>query len=373
MLKFALKNMAVHRARVLLVALSIVLSACVALLSFNIAQQVNEGIVNTAAYYDLIIGPAGSATQLAMNTLFFTDEPLGTLDYAYVEEIENSDLANAVVPFTMGDSFGSAKIVGTTADFLAGKSLASGTMFSATYEAVVGSAVAQQYGLNVGDEIVTSHGLTGTGSTHEAAPLTVTGILQATGTAYDNVVFTHYETVWAVHSQGHTDEDEEETHVEGEICAILVKSKSFNDYYRLLDAYSGDASLLCINPSTVLREVLEQVDTSSKIVYALCAVVLLMNIVVISVITLLHSAALPHSKWADRPRGFSAGLAVQTPFAGPDGQSRRLHGHCAQCMAHLSPGMGHCRRGLCAERVAHHGANFCHGPQRWIDRLKMLS
>lgn len=121
MLKFALKNMAVHRARVLLVALSIVLSACVALLSFNIAQQVNEGIVNTAAYYDLIIGPAGSATQLAMNTLFFTDEPLGTLDYAYVEEIENSDLANAVVPFTMGDSFGSAKIVGTTADFLGGK------------------------------------------------------------------------------------------------------------------------------------------------------------------------------------------------------------------------------------------------------------
>lgn len=288
MLKFALKNMAVHRARVLLVALSIVLSACVALLSFNIAQQVNEGIVNTAAYYDLIIGPAGSATQLAMNTLFFTDEPLGTLDYAYVEEIESSGLANAVVPFTMGDSFGSAKIVGTTADFLAGKSLASGTMFTATYEAVVGSAVAQQYGLNVGDEIVTSHGLTGTGSTHEAAPLTVTGILQATGTAYDNVVFTHYETVWAVHSQGHTDEDEEEPHVEGEICAILVKSKSFNDYYRLLDAYSGDASLLCINPSTVLREVLEQVDTSSKIVYALCAVVLLMNIVVISVITLLN-------------------------------------------------------------------------------------
>ena len=51
MLKFALKNMAVHRARVLLVALSIVLSACVALLSFNIAQQVNEGIVSTAAYY----------------------------------------------------------------------------------------------------------------------------------------------------------------------------------------------------------------------------------------------------------------------------------------------------------------------------------
>ena len=391
MLKFALKNMAVHRARVVLVALSIVLSACVALLSFNIAQQVNEGIVSTAAYYDLIIGPSGSATQLAMNTLFFTDEPLGTLDYAYVEEIENSGLANAVVPFTMGDSFGSAKIVGTTADFLAGKSLASGEMFSATYEAVVGSAVARQYGLNVGDEIVTSHGLTGTGIEHEAAPLTVTGILQATGTAYDNVVFTHFETVWAVHSQGHADEAGEETHAEGEICAILVKSKSFNDYYRLLDAYGENASLLCINPSTVLREVLEQVDTSSKIVYALCAVVLLMNIVVVSVITLLNMydaqkeialmrlIGISMRRIADEGNAlqcisgrFPAGLAVQTPFAGPDGQSRCLHGHCAQCMAHLSARMGHCRRGLCAERATYHGANLRYGPQRWFNCIKML-
>ena len=57
--------------------MSIVISAGVALLSYNVAQQVNEGIVSTAAYYDMIIGPSGSATQLAMNTMFFTDEPLG--------------------------------------------------------------------------------------------------------------------------------------------------------------------------------------------------------------------------------------------------------------------------------------------------------
>lgn len=85
MLKFALKNMLIRRARLLLVTLSIVLSASVALLSFNISRQVNEGIITTAGYYDLIIGPAGSATQLAMNTMFFTDEPLGTISYEYVD------------------------------------------------------------------------------------------------------------------------------------------------------------------------------------------------------------------------------------------------------------------------------------------------
>lgn len=290
MFRFALKNMLVHRARMALVTLSIVLSASVALLAFNVSRQVDDGIVSTAGYYDLIIGPAGSSTQLAMNTMFFTDEPLGTISYEYVEELQASGLTNAVVPFAMGDSYNSAKIVGTTAQYLDGKRLQAGEMFAEPFEAVLGSAVAARYGLQTGDALITSHGLTGSGETHEASPLTVVGILSQTGTAYDNVIFTACETVWALHDHGEADassEDEEETHA-GEVCAILVKSKSFNDYYKLTEFYGENASLLCINPSTVLREVLEQVDLSSQIVYILCAVILLMNIVVITVITLLN-------------------------------------------------------------------------------------
>lgn len=335
MLKFALKNMLVRRARMALVTLSIVLSASVALLSFNISRQVSEGIISTAGYYDLIIGPAGSSTQLAMNTMFFTDEPLGTISHEYVEELETSGLTNAVVPFTMGDSFNGTRIVGTTPAYLEGRKLAAGEMFEEAFEAVVGSAVAERYGLKLGDSMVTSHGLTGTGSEHTSSPLTVTGILSKTGTAYDNVVFTACETVWAVHDHGEEEQEEEHAgetenahepeeaeennaqsapmshapahaaasetgkagesaaeeehdHSHGEVCAILVKSKSFNDYYKLMEIYGADASLLCINPSTVLREVLEQVDLSTQIVYILCAIILLMNIVVISVITLLN-------------------------------------------------------------------------------------
>ena len=335
MFKFALKNMLVRRARVLLVTLSIVLSASVALLSFNISQQVNEGIVSTAGFYDMIIGPAGSATQLAMNTMFFTDEPLGTISYEYVEELKASPMTNAVVPFTMGDSFNAARIVGTTPDYLSGKALKSGEMFSEPFEAVVGSAVAQRYGLTIGSSMVTSHGLTGTGASHASNPLTVVGILSKTGTAYDNVVFTACETVWAVHDHSEEAHAEDAAHSEaaqleetsheetenqpmshahahntdantqsaentpasqnedahehhGDVCAILIKSRSFNDYFKLMEIYGENASLLCINPSTVLREVLEQVDLSTQIVYVLCAIILLMNIVVISVITLLN-------------------------------------------------------------------------------------
>ena len=293
MFKFALKNMLVRRARLVLVTLSIVLSASVALLAFNISQQVNEGIITTAGYYDMIVGPAGSSTQLAMNTMFFTDEPLGTISYEYVEELQKSGLTNKVVPFTMGDSYNGSRIVGTTADYLEGKKLKSGEMYDEPFEAVVGSAVAERYGLTLGQHLVTSHGLTGTGHAHEGTPLTVVGILAKTGTAYDNVIFTPCETVWQTHN--HTSEEateehaeEEHEHAHGDVCAILVKSKSFNDYYKLSEIYGSNAALLCINPSTVLREVLEQVDLSTQIVYILCAIILLMNIVVISVITLLN-------------------------------------------------------------------------------------
>ncbi|MBQ8972597.1 MAG: ABC transporter permease [Clostridia bacterium] len=293
MFKFALRNMAVRRTRLLLVVLSIVISAGVALLSFNISRQVSEGIVSTAAYYDMIIGPSGSATQLAMNTMFFTDEPLGTIPYDYVTELQKSGLTNAVVPFTMGDSYNGSRIVGTVPLFLEDKPLKTGEMFSEVYEAVIGSAVAEKYNLNIGDQMVTTHGLGTSGSEHAASPLIVTGILRKTDTAYDNTVFTSYRTVWAIHgSEEHEEEDEdeeEETEAhEGEVCAILVKSKGFNEYYQLSNYYSENAQLLVINPSTVLREVLQQVDLSARIVYILCGIILLMNILVISVITLLN-------------------------------------------------------------------------------------
>lgn len=73
MLKFALKNMAIKKVQVVLIILSIVISAGIGVLAFNVATQVDEGITSGAGYYSAIIGPAGSSTQLAMNTMYFTE------------------------------------------------------------------------------------------------------------------------------------------------------------------------------------------------------------------------------------------------------------------------------------------------------------
>ena len=299
MVKFAIKNMAIKKVKIVLIVISIVISASVALLAYNISEQVDDGFKSTAEYYDIIIGPAGSSTQLAMNTMFFTDKPLGTISYEYVEELRADMRINKAVPFTMGDSYNGAKIVGTEPFFLENKTLAEGEMFGEKFECVLGSAVAKKYGLSLGDELITSHGLAEGGHAHESNPLRVVGILKQTNTSYDNVIFTAVETVWATHDHGGEEEHAEEEHVHdetcdheheehGEICAILVKTKSFNHYNAVKAEYGADSKLLVINPSEVLREVLENVDMSSKIVYILCVIILIMNIFIISVITLLN-------------------------------------------------------------------------------------
>jgi ABC-type lipoprotein release transport system permease subunit len=325
MLKFALKNMLTKKVKMILIILSIVISASVAILAYNVAEQVNDGLINTTSSYDMIVGPAGSSTQLAMNTLFFTDKPLGTISYEYVEQLQSDSRVNVAIPFAMGDSYNSAKIVGTKPEFLAGKNLSDGEMFSEVYEAVVGSSVAKKFGLEVGDELITSHGLSENGEKHAASPLKLVGILEETKTAYDNVVFTDIETVWAVHEheedeehdheeeeatehesegsetaeQGHTlpssgedheeDHDEHEGHAEeGTVCAILVRSKNLAASEEIKGEFAENSGILTITPAEVIREIISNVDMSRRIVYILCIIILIMNVFVISTITILN-------------------------------------------------------------------------------------
>lgn len=300
MIKFAIKNMLTKKVKLILVLLSVVISATVAILSYNVAEQVDDGLTNTTSSYDMIVGPAGSATQLTMNTLFFTDKPLGTISYEYVEELEADDRVNIAIPFAMGDSYNSAKIVGTKPAFLSGKEMKTGVCFNESFEAVVGSSVAQKYDIEIGDKLITSHGFSENGEKHEASPLIVVGILAQTKTAYDNVVFTDIETVWKVHEH-HEDEEEheeeahdheEEEHEghahEGTVCAILVRSKSIAYSEMIKKELANDSKVLVVTPSEVIREIMSNVDLSRKIVYVLCIIILVMNIFVISTITILN-------------------------------------------------------------------------------------
>ena len=308
MLKFAFKNMAIKKVQIILIVLSIVISAGIGVLAFNVATQVDEGITSGAQYYSAIIGPAGSNTQLAMNTMYFTDSPVGTIPYSVVSSLQQDQRvdSDSVIPFAMADNYNGYNVVGTTPAYLKNKSVAKGEMFTAaeTMQAVVGSNIAKYCDLEVGDVIYTSHSASGT-DTHTQG-ITVVGILEESHSSFDNVVFTQIKTLWDMHDHGEEhgehEEGEEHHHTHGTVCAILINTKNPGYAMQLVGEYDGkiittedgdNYTLQAIEPMSIVRGVLNDADDTKYIVFVLCAVILIMNIMIISIITLLnmyHSA-----------------------------------------------------------------------------------
>lgn len=304
MFKFALKNMAVKKVQIVLIVLSIIISAGIGVLAFNVATQVSEGITNNAGYYSVIVGPAGSSTQLAMNSMYFSDSPVGTIPYSVVTDLEKDSRVTSVLPFAMADNYNGYGVVGTSAGFLENKELAQGEMFESdnTMQAVIGSNIAKYNELQVGDVIYTSHSVNST-ETHTQG-ITIVGILAETYSSYDNVVFTQIKTLWDMHNHEETEEhsEEEHHHTHGTVCAVLVNTKNPGLAMQLVEQYDGKIvtsddsdtiTLQAIEPMSVVRDILNDADDTKYIVFVLCAVILVMNIMVISIITLLnmyHSA-----------------------------------------------------------------------------------
>lgn len=299
MFRFAFKNMLTKKVQTILIMLSITVSTCVASLAYNVSSQVSDGITSTAGYYSAIIGPSGSATQLAMNTMYFTDTPCGTIPYTIINDLLRDSRVTMVIPFAMADSYNGYSVVGTTPDYLETKPLAEGKMFDAAgvFEVVVGSNVAQTCKLHVGDEIHTSHSV---GEEH-AEPFVVAGILNETHTVYDNTVFTQLKSIWEVHEHEeeheHEHEDEDCCAEENMVCSFCVKTKNPAYAMTLVNDFDGRVisdddgcswTLQAIEPMSVVRAVLEDTNTTKYIVYALCGIILAMNILVISIITLLN-------------------------------------------------------------------------------------
>ena len=296
--------MAIKKVQIILIVLSIVISAGIGVLAFNVASQVDEGITSGAQYYSAIIGPAGSNTQLAMNTMYFNESPVGTIPYSVVSSLQQDQRVSKVIPFAMADSYNGYGVVGTTPDYLENKSVSKGEMFesSGTMQAVVGANVAKYCDLKVGDTIHTSHSASDIDK--HAEGITVVGILAETHSSYDNVVFTQLKTLWDMHDHGEHEEHKEgeEHHVHGTVCAAIVIAKNPGVAMQLVDEYDGkiitdedgdNYTLQAIEPMSVMRDVLNDADDTKYIVFVLCAVILIMNIMIISIITLLnmyHSA-----------------------------------------------------------------------------------
>lgn len=188
---------------------------------------------NSAVSYNLVVGPKGDPLQLTLNSVYYLSQPIENLPFTqYMEFLTQEQRAElvqryggsqalaetagkyapyvaggVVIPLALGDYFGQYRAVGTTPDFFnrlqhgedldqpfefrEGRNFETYNEEHGYFEAVVGSRVASQLNLKVGDIFYPTHG-DPEGEGHKDA-FHIVGILAPTGTPNDRAAFVNLE------------------------------------------------------------------------------------------------------------------------------------------------------------------------------------
>jgi putative ABC transport system permease protein len=226
-------SLAYLKARALNTALNLVLLALgvgtIALLLLA-SHQIEERMGRDARGIDLVAGAKGSPMQLILSAVFHIDAPAGNIPLAEAKKLAQHRSVKRAIPLALGDSYRGFRIVGTTHDYVThyGGELASGRLWEAPMEAVLGAEVARATGLGVGGTFVGSHGVAEGGEEHGEYPYAVVGVLKPTGSVLDRLVLTNVESVWFVHVHPEKHDDPKAVLAqlredEQEITALLIQ------------------------------------------------------------------------------------------------------------------------------------------------------
>ncbi|MGV1757393.1 FtsX-like permease family protein [Rhizobium sp. P44RR-XXIV] len=318
---------------VVLIALSVALSVTVTLQE----RAVRLGSARAAEKFDLLVGAAGSETQLALSAVFLQPAPLPLMDGAVLGRLANDPRVELAAPVGFGDSAYGFPIVGTTTSLISSLSpvLSQGVLFARLGEAVVGSDVT----LSPGADIKPMHGTAETGGeTHTAIAYKVTGRMAPTGTAWDRAILVPIRAVWqlhGMHGEEHHDGDEAEDHgaephdqgdehehehghVDADapldehfdaqtpdVPAVLVKPKTIADAYRLRQEYRTGATL-GVFPAEVLTRLYATLGDARSLLLAIALGTQAIVIAAIVLVTVMHVGS--------RRRQIGALRALGTPI-----------------------------------------------------------
>ena len=195
------------RARPLATALNLLLLALgIATITVLLlaTAQLEERMGRDARGIDLVAGAKGSPMQLVLSSVFHLDAPTGNIALDDALALSRHPAVKKAIPLALGDSFQGHRIVGTNHAYPAhyGARIASGRLWSAPMEAVLGSEVAAGARLAVGATFTGAHGLAAGGDGHDEEPFKVVGVLAPTGSVLDRLVLTSVESVWEIHEHG---------------------------------------------------------------------------------------------------------------------------------------------------------------------------
>jgi len=183
--------------------LSILLTAfgvSLAILITQFGNHIQERISKDGAGIDLVVGAKGSPLQLILSSVYHIDIPTGNIAYETTKIMNNNPQVKKAIPLALGDNWRGFRIVGTTNEYLDHYSakFESGEVWKKEFEVVVGSNVE----LDIGQEIIGSHGLLEGGAIHQDEKYKVVGVLKKSNTVLDRLILTSINSVLLIHGHG---------------------------------------------------------------------------------------------------------------------------------------------------------------------------
>ena len=194
-------------------------------------NQIEGKLQNNLRGVDMVLGAKGSPLQVILSSLYHIDNPTGNISFEEAKKVIESPLVDFGIPLSYGDSYNGFRIVGTTNQYfkLYDASIKEGRRWNKSLEAVLGSSVAKNTKLKVGDVFYGTHGLIEGGHIHDNHPYEVVGILNKKNSTIDQLILTNTQSVWQVHnfkSNKKTKNINFEEQANNKITAMLVKFKS---------------------------------------------------------------------------------------------------------------------------------------------------
>ncbi len=186
------------------------------------SQQVSDKLENNSKGIDLVVGAKGSPLQLILSSIFFIDFPTGNIPLAEAEELSANPMVKRAVPLALGDNHAGYRIVGTDTGYIGLYQLKmrEGRFWSKDLEVTIGSNVALNQRLKIGDTFHGAHGLGESTEIHKEHAYRVVGILEKKGNVTDNLILTGIASIWEMHDHGDKDHAAAETgHRDGDKVA----------------------------------------------------------------------------------------------------------------------------------------------------------
>ena len=211
---------------------------------FAINAQAYRAFAGGNLGFDAVLGARGSQLQLVLNTVFHLETSPGNIPWSLYSAIKADPRVKLAVPYAVGDNYYGFRIVGTTpqifsdVEFKGGKHLSvskGGRAFGDdAREGVIGSTVAQRTGLKVGDIFKPYHGLNFDASMQHEEQFTVVGVLEASNTPSDRVIWIPIESMYRMKGHVLRGTGTEYTPAEGkaipdenrEVSAVMLKLRS---------------------------------------------------------------------------------------------------------------------------------------------------